>query len=583
MKELLWLWGYIKKHKVKFVLGIILVIGFAAVSTMIPYITGTIVDEVIVAGKKERLYGLLISLMLVTLARTSGAYGFSMLFESISQSTVYRARKDIYSRLNKLDFTFYDRTRTGDIMARMTGDMEAVRHFTSHVIPNLIKCTFHLVFSLSMMFMINIWFALCVIAVAPLIFIISALLAKEVKPKFAAIRKQFSKLNSVVQENIAGNRVVKAFAKENYEISKFNKQNKGFAKRNIENAKVWEKYLPLLDFICGLMVIVTVLIGGILVIQGILTIGQMAIFNALIVRVNMPLRQSGWLVNDLQNFSACADKIIGLLNEETKISNSDNAIEDVGIHGNIKFEKVSFGYGDEPVLKDINIDIKRGEKVAFIGATGSGKSTIMNLICRFYEPEEGRILLDNIDINDLALKKLRDNISVAMQDIFLFSDTIEGNISYGFPDATKKQVIRVAQMASAHDFIEEFPESYDTIIGERGVGLSGGQRQRIALARTMLKNPSVLILDDTTSSLDVETEHEIQKMLEKFCQLRTTLIIAHRISSVKNADKIFVLDNGRIVEQGTHEELVNMHGAYYEVYRNQLGDFDNASIKEECI
>lgn len=580
MKELKWLWGYIKEHTLKLFFGISMVIFFTAISTLIPYITGDIVDKIIVGGEKALLNGLLIALIVVTLGRTGSGYAFNMLFETISQRTVAKIRKDMYTRINSLDFTFFDKTRTGDIMARMTGDMEAVRHFLAHVLPNLFKCTFHLVFTLGMMFIINFWFALAVVAVAPSVFIISILFARQTKPHFAAIRQQFSKLNSVVQENISGNRVVKAFAKENYEITKFNKENKRFAKRNLEIAKVWEKYVPMLELVCNLMIIVTVLVGGIMVVKGSITIGELVVFNALIVRVNIPLRLVGWLVNDFQNFSACSDKIMGLLSEESKINDSASSKHNIRVNGAIRFENVSFGYGDEAVLKNVSFEIKQGEKVAFIGATGSGKSTIMSLICRFYEPEEGRILVDGIEINEIPLKRLRNDISIAMQDIFLFSDTIEGNIAYGLPEATTDIVKKVAQMAKADEFISQLPEGYDTIIGERGVGLSGGQRQRIALARTILKNPSILILDDTTSSLDLETEYEIQKMLDRFCQLRTTLIIAHRISSVKNADKIFVMDSGQIIESGTQEELINKRGTFYEVFQNQLGDFDQVTSKE---
>jgi ATP-binding cassette subfamily B protein len=296
------------------------------------------------------------------------------------------------------------------------------------------------------------------------------------------------------------------------------------------------------------------------------------------------MRMLGWLINDMQRFNASAQKIEQMQLEEPEITNDGFKLTDADmaaigkdrkvVNGGIEFRDVNFAYRDAPVLNHVNFRVEPGQKAAFIGATGSGKSTIMNLICRFYETDDGLVLLDRVNVRNVDLKTLRTQVAIAMQDVFLFSDTIEGNIAYGMPDASFEAVQQVARMSEAHDFIEKFPEGYDTIIGERGVGLSGGQRQRIALARTLLKNPTVLILDDTTSSLDVETEHRIQQTLNQFSEGRTTLLIAHRISSVKQADVIFVMDKGGIVEQGTHDELLAQKGMYYDVYINQMGDFD---------
>jgi ATP-binding cassette subfamily B protein len=398
----------------------------------------------------------------------------------------------------------------------------------------------------------------------------------KVKPAFTAIREQFSRLNSVVQENISGNRVVKAFAKEEYEIYKFSRENAGFKDKNTEAAKIWEKYLPVLDSLAGALSIVMIFAGGIMVIRDNITLGELVTFNSLIWALNNPMRMVGWLINDTQRFAASAEKIMAILNKEPKIKSSEQALGGKKLEGWVEFRDVSFGYGNARVLKNISFKACPGQTVAIIGPTGSGKSTLVSLISRFYDCTKGKLLIDGRDIKDYGLRQLRESIAVAMQDIFLFSDTIEGNIAYGVPEVSLEKVEWAADMAGAHEFITDFKEGYDTIIGERGVGLSGGQKQRIALARALIKDPSIIILDDTTSSVDIETEHKIHHMLREFYKDKTAFIIAHRISSVKNADLILVLDSGSIVERGTHNELLALKGHYYSVFMNQYGDFDKS-------
>jgi len=575
-----WLWRYVKKYRFRLFGGLILALLVSGMNMINPYLTGVIVDKVILGGQTGLLLTILMIMVGATLFRTIIRYAYQIIFEHISQNTIFNIRDEIYKKLQELDFSFFDKTRTGDIMARMTGDIDAVRHFIAGVIYSIFENLAIFIFALFMLCSINLTLALILLAITPVTGFLTFKMAGLVKPAFSAIREQFSRLNTVVQENISGNRVVKAFAKEEYETEKFSKENDGFRDANLDAAIIWEKYLPLLDSIASALSVVLILVGGIMVIKGTLSLGELVTFNSFVWALNNPLRMAGWLVNDLQRFVASADKIIALMKTKPKIKNSVKPVEINRIKGKVEFKNVSFGYGDGKILEDISFVAEPGQTVAFIGPTGSGKSTLVSLICRFYDCSSGEVLIDGENIKEIDLRTLRENVSIAMQDVFLFSDTIEGNIAYGVPDAPIEQVQRVAHIASAHEFITDFPEGYDTIIGERGVGLSGGQKQRIALARALVKKSSILILDDITASVDIETEQKIHSMLKSFYADRTTFIIAHRISTIKNADIIFVLDNGRIIEQGNHQELISRRGYYYNVFVNQCGDFDNIYTME---
>lgn len=579
MENFKWVWQYIKKYKLRMCIAMIFVLVASALCMVTPYASGIIIDKVIRQSQHDMLLKLCILMLAVTILKSIIRFSYQIIFETISQGAFMKIRESMYQKLQNMDFKFFDTTRTGDIMARMTGDLDIVRHLISWVIYMVFENATVFIFAVTLLFTINWQFTLVMLLVIPFLAWAAIKLASDVRPTFSAIREQFSRLNSVVQENISGNRVIKAFATEYIEINKFDKENEAYRKRNMDSAKVWSKYLPIIDALAGTLSLTIIIIGGVLAINNKITIGELVTFNSIVWALGNPMRNSGWLINDIQRFNASADKIREYLNNESAISNIEKPANRE-ITGFVEFNNVSFGYDNEEVLKNVSLKAKPGETVAIIGPTGSGKSTLVNLICRFYDCSEGEVLVDNVNVKEMDLRTLRSKVSVAMQDVFLFSDTIEGNIAYGVPDAPYESIKRAAGIADADEFISSLPEGYDTIIGERGVGLSGGQRQRIALARAILKDPSILILDDTTSSVDMETEFEIHKTLRSFYNNKTTFIIAHRISSVKNADKIIVLNDGQVVEQGTHQELLNLKSYYYKVYQSQYGDFDGLDEKE---
>lgn len=584
MGSIRWIFGYINKYKIRFYFAFVAVLISSLISMINPYLSGKLVDEVIMKNKLNMLIYILGIMILVTVIKAIIRYTYQMTFERVSQNVIFEIRQQMYNKLQELDLDYYNKTRTGDIMARMTGDMDAIRHFVAWVMYNIFENVTVFIFAIGSMFIINAKFTIFMFLLTPIVAYCAYKMTIESNPIFYDIREQFSKLNTVVQENISGNRVVKAFAKEKYEISKFEERNKSYMDSNMDLAKVTQKYMPILNGLSNMFTVVMILVGGILIINDKLTIGELVMFNGLIWAINNPMNMVGWLINDVQRFIAASRKIRILLSEETKIKNPVDGIKPKKINGEIEFRNVNFEYGYETVLKNINFHIKPGQRVAIFGQTGSGKSTIINLIERFYDVTSGEILIDGVNVKEYDIHALRKNISTSMQDVFLFSNTIEDNIRYGIPEIENSRIAWAAEMSDADNFINKLSESYGTIVGERGVGLSGGQKQRITLARSIIKDPSILILDDTTSALDVETEAVIQKNLNAIYKDKTTFIIAHRISSIKNSDLILVLDNGEIVESGTHGELINAHGHYYEVYKEQYGEYiKDTSRREEVI
>lgn len=569
-----WFLSFLKKYRVRMIVGLILVFITALLVLINPQISGMIVDEVIEGQHYEKLGILLLIMIGVTLVRSLLRFTFLMCFESSSQGLVYDMREEAYRKLMKEDFNFFNKNRTGDLMSRQTGDMDAVRHMVSHVIYFSFENILVFLMALVMIFSVNVKMALCMLIVLPFTLAVTLSQRRHIKPAFDRVRDCFSSLNAFAQETIAGNRVVKAFAKEDYELEKFDRENDGYRDVQLNAASIWMKYIPMFEVLSQCLTIILMIMGGFMVIDGEMTIGNMVTVNGYLWMLNSPLRQAGWIINDLQRFLTAIEKIYKVYTTEPDIKQPEHVVEKRKLKGSVTFDHVNYYTNDDTVLKDISFHVEPGQTVGIIGATGSGKSSLVNLICRFYDVNQGRVLVDDIDVRNLSLQTLRGNIGIAMQDVFLFSDTIEGNIAYGNPDCTFEQVQAAAKIANADEFIKEMPEGYDTIIGERGVGLSGGQKQRISLARAILKDPSIIILDDTTSAIDMETESLIQNELKKISDERTVFIIAHRISSIIHADQILVLDNGRLVERGTHEQLLAKKGYYSTVFHHQYGEFD---------
>lgn len=580
--KLAWLWENMQGTRGIYIVGMLGTIVYNVLQLTVPYYSGKIVD-IFLTGENawenmrtnsDLFYKLLIAMVGFTFLRTIIVYLDCMIYEHVSQTVLYRVRNYLYNKIERQDMTFYSTYRTGDLMTRVTGDLDAVRHMVAWVIRMVIE-SFSLFGAAAIFFLYINWkMALCLLVISPFVFWIIYLFKNKVAPMHALLREKLAQMNTYAQENISGNRVVKAFAREDYEIQKFDKANKDYAETNKATGMVWLKFYPYVESIANLMPVVMLAVGGIFLIRGQLTMGEYVAFSGLIWAIANPMRQMGNIMNEFQRFSAASQKVMEIYYSEPKIKDAKDAVaHPERFEGKIEFSDVSFQYedGDLPVLHDINFTVKPNETVAIMGETGCGKTSLIHLIPRFYEPTKGEIRIDGIPIGKLKLADLRKNIGLATQDVLLYSDTIEGNIAYGDSTIDLDEVMKFAKYSAASDFISKMPEGYDTIVGERGVGLSGGQKQRISLARALAVKPSILILDDTTSAVDMETEKQIQQSLRELDFPCTKIIIAQRISTTKAADKILVLQDGYIREAGTHEELLAKKGYYYELVKLQTG------------
>ncbi len=575
-----WLFANLSGYGVLYAVGMVFTVVYNIMQLTVPIFSQKIVD-LFLSGKesaaanleqhRDWLLWLLVGMVGLTFLRTFLVYHTCMIFERVSQGMLYRIRNRLFRKILNQDMGFYDRYRTGDLMTRLTGDLDAVRHMVAWVVRTVIECASLLLSAAVYFVWLDPLMAVSILALSPLIFLVTVAFKRQVAPMHQQLREKMSDLNTAAQENISGNRVVKAFAREAYEIERFRERNEDYSKARKETSLLWLKYYPVIELCADALPVILMVLGGFFLMHGRLSFGEYVAYSGLLWTVANPMRNFGNIINEFQRFHAAAKKIMELDAAEPVIVTAKQAKKEENLRGRIEFRNVSFAYGEREVLHDVSLTVEAGQTVAIMGETGSGKTSLIQLIPRFYDAEEGEVLVDGRNVKDWDLKQLRSHIGMATQDVLLFSDSIDGNIAYGDSKMPESQVAYFAESAAAAEFIERMPEKYETVVGERGVGLSGGQKQRISLARALAVRPGILILDDTTSAVDLETEKHIQNSLSHLDFPCTKIIIAQRISSTKDADQIFVLEHGKISEHGTHAELLAKKGYYYQVAQLQNG------------
>ena len=557
-----------------FIISILTLLAVTGITVVYPVILQVTIDTVIIGQNYNLVPYVSIGFLVLMSLKGVAVYFHQYFGDLFGIRSVYELRNALYRKLQFLPFRYYDNARTGDLMSRLTADVEAFRFFLSFGFAQVINLVMLVGLSMGIMFYYSPSLAFLTLGAMPFLVLTVYRFDKKVHPAFTSIRKSLASMTTKAQENISGMNTVKSLSKENYEIGRFDDKNNDYKDKYIYTAKIWAKFFPIMELIGHICVVALLSYGGWLVIDGQLSPGVLVAFFSLIWYIVGPLMNLGFIINMFSQSKASGERLLQVLDEKEDIFDEPGAIQVDHLEGHVEFKDVTHRYDseDELALKNISFDAPPGKTIGLIGATGSGKTSITQLISRFYEPNRGEILIDGHPLNNYTLRSVRHNIGVVLQESFLFSSSIKDNISYGAPEATMDQIIDAAKRAQAHDFIMEMPNGYDTVLGERGMGLSGGQKQRIAIARSICIDPSILILDDATSAVDMETESKIQAAFREVMKGRTTFIIAHRISSLMHADEIIVLDNGEIVERGTHDELIANSGHYRRIYDIQFKD-----------
>ena len=567
--------GYLKPYWKQVLTAYIAMLLATLLNLFVPQIIKQAIDQGLAAGQPSAL--LIASALILGVALVRGIVGFGQRYygEWLSHRASYDLRNHFYNSVQHLPFTFHDQAQTGDLMSRATGDITETERFVGIGLMDLMA-TLLLLGGVAIALLLED-VVLATLALIPVIILVLAAIrfGGTVRPMFKNLQEHMGVLSTTMQESLTGINVVKAFAREPYELQKFDRDNENWFEKRYHIIKVWANNWPFFTFMLALSIFLLLWFGGPRVFTAQISIGSLVAMIAYVLMLNGPTQRLGFLVNLAATAGASASRVFEIMDKPDETIEKSTARPLDTAEGEVTFENASFAYQDNrPVLRDINFTAQPGQMVALIGPTGSGKSTIINLIPRFYTPTSGRVLIDGIDIEQITRPSLRSHIGIVLQDPFLFSTTIAQNIAYGRPDATHEAIVTAAKAARAHDFITKFPEQYETLVGERGVTLSGGQKQRVAIARALLRDPRILILDDSTSSVDTETEHLIQQALSELMQGRTTFVIAQRLLTLKNADNILVLDQGQIVERGTHQQLLDHDGLYREIYDLQLKDQD---------
>lgn len=565
---------YVVKHKFLLFLPAILMLMSLGMEMVNPLLAAIIIDRIVIGREFGLTYQIFGLMLVLSIMRASITYARTYLTEKLAENVGIDLRKKLFNHIQRLPFKFFDSNNTGELMSRMTGDIDSIREVIAYGLIMFLENILYFFIAVIIMFTMNWQLALVSIILMPFIAYFAVKFERDAEDAYGKGSDQAAVLNTTAEENITGMRLVRAFTREKFEIEKFNKENNKSFELGLLLVKSWAKYFPPIEFMGNISAVLLLVVGGYFVIEGYITIGTLIAFNMYVWMIIWPMRSLGWLTNMLAMCNASAGKVFKILDTGSDIKDHENPYKVDKIDGWIKFENVSFCYGDKKVLHDISFEARPGKITAIMGETGSGKSSLISLIGRYYDISKGSILIDGMDIKKVPLDVLRGSMGVVMQDTFLFSDTIAENISFGDNSASFEEVQKAAQIAQAHDFIMGTSNGYETVIGERGIGLSGGQKQRLALARALLKKPKILILDDSTSSVDMETEDTIQKELSKNINDYTTFIIAHRVSSVRDADEILILEDGKIIERGNHDTLLSLGGKYYETYMQQHKDFD---------
>lgn len=561
---------YIGHYWYAYLFGIACMVIAIVLDMLYPVITKSIVDDVIIQGKKELLGGLLLMIVLIGTGRAVGGYLKEFTFDVVSVKIASKLRKDLFSHIEGLSVDYFDDTNTGELMARVKDDVDMVWNALGYVGMLTIEIVIHVSMVLYCLFSLD--FNLAFIPLLAMVFmgITAVFMERKLDKIYEQISEENARLTTIAEENLAGVRTVKAFAREKFEIRKFLSHNRQYYDLNMQQAVTLVRFYPVFQFTSKLLPVVMVIIGGFKVVQGDMTLGTLVAFSEYCRNIVWPMEMLGWLTNDLSSAAASMKKINKIYSQESSIKEKENPVILQEVRGDVSFEHVSFSRGNQEILKDVSFHLPHGKTLGVMGATGAGKTSMMNLLMRFFDVDSGCVKLDGVDVRELSLRQLRSSMGTVMQDVFLFSDSISENIRMGRRETLENRaMVHAAGLAQARGFIEDLQDGYETIIGERGVGLSGGQKQRISIARAVAKENPVLILDDSTSALDMETEYEIQKSLDTLDT--TKIIIAHRISAVRRADEIIFLENGTVKERGSHQELLAKKGLYYNTYAAQTG------------